>query len=175
MNKNEVIQKLQATLNTNDQVLTFNNVTWIDSIRNNTLRIVTHVSPKTARAVAEIFCPLDFLIFTNGNGTYITKLCMQERNYIYNVYSSEGCGISKRGNRFNKNSVFVSEKNQKYLLFPSEIYPKYPVPIMEPTACTKQKFVFYFYWNLRRNVFLVALKYKNGAFFHILKWIALFL
>ena len=30
-------------------------------------------------------------------------------------------------------------------------------------------------WTARRNAMLVAYKYKNGAYFHSLKWLALFL
>jgi hypothetical protein len=44
-----------------------------------------------------------------------------------------------------------------------------------PTPYTKGEFLKYIHWEIRKQALLLASRYKNGNFFHVLKFIAAFL
>ena len=152
------IEMLRSTFNSNEQTYTivdsscsFYIMKWV--------KINISDFQVTTRELAEIICPLGFAICNDYGTFYITKLKKNDRIWLYfSVPKSHARSI-----------LYIFENNLPTLS--QRVEPWYEV---ESVAFSKTQFVGYLHWSARRNAMLVAYKYKKGAFFHTLKWIALF-
>ena len=128
-----------------------------------------------AEFVAEIICRMGFFVFVSAHSLYLFA------DYYHSPYGFE---------KEDPEIVFVPDEFRNYLLFVTkkmylDTVSKSPVEIKHhfekfpPHVCVYLSENFPFRkeltWKARKNGMLVAFAYKNGRYFHCLKYLCLFL
>ena len=160
---NRIERVIRSTFDKNECIITIPNGYY--SGGETTYKVnLSQLQNITLREFAEIICPLGFVIFKRIDWEFdffhISKLSSKFKGLVYKT------GISSRS------LLYISENNINKIQI--LLYANLK-QVFEPVDFNKAHFLGYLHWGLRRNAMLVAFKYKNGRFFHILKWIALFL
>ena len=158
------MESLRFTLDTNERIITFPNSIFAfwKYFRISDLKI-------SLRELAELICPLDFIIckFNNKGYFLISKLTTKMKK-------DRSMTLSASMTQDGSTCAYISEKNIRHIYIHSAD-KSLLTPELESVVFNNAQFVRYLHWSARRNALMVAYKYKNGSFFHTLKWIALFL
>ena len=120
----------------------------------------------SARDLAEIVCPLGYTICLENTHDDKRVIITKNDSSVFTYFTNPLL--------YTESIVYMSEK----IFRTKEMYPPLKgriTPYFQPALLSKTQFVGYLHWSARRNAMLIAYKYKKGAFFHTLKWIALFL
>ena len=112
------------------------------------------------KMLVEIFCMLDFAVLFFREEIYVVKITrIFSFRPNHSIYSKQNI------------TLHLSSKYREKINLQELHNPK-----IETEQCTNTKqFVGYLHWLSRRNALLLAYKYKNGKYFHTLKWIVFFL
>ena len=129
-------------------------------------RLICSGNKDDARATAEVLCSLGYMfLLEEKNGITLVSACKLSRVHIY-----MRCEVQNR-------QIILSRND----LVARMMYSEETVQSVDFIDCWKSKsekhveFWKYIFWKRRKGAFLLAKHYRNGQFFHVLKFLALFL
>ena len=161
----KVIESLRSTYNDNDTIITIPTLYFAFWNEYCLADIDINI---TIRELAEILCPIDFIICSYTDYNNKVRYAMAQLSPKLPL-SSIIWTTTSENNGYNV-CTYISTKNVNLHA------PIHRIPSTIETVVFKRvRFVAYLHWYARRNAMLVAYKYKHGTFFHTLKWMALFL
>jgi len=161
----EEFRDTMKTANSHEEIITLNQSYFWWPLENDffpgwvTLNNHTKNINLNARELAEILCCLDFVVVEFEHG----KICVSKLIKKHPPY------LSYDPFRTNLNA-YISIRNI-YSVFPLSTFS----PKIEELSCTNLDFARFLNWSLRRSAIWIACRYQHGKYFHVLKWIALFL
>ena len=147
------VEKLSPDQNS---IYTIENYQWYrqNILNSNSWIYLMHEKNADARNIAEILCPMGYVILVVRGIVYVTKF--QFPVSYYHQYEEQ---VPKSP------LIYISAK---YL--PPSLYTA-PPPVMDAVLSTKHDFLKQVRWKFRRVGLLLALRWKNGKYYHVLKWL----
>jgi hypothetical protein len=125
-------------------------------------------------AMATIICPMGFLLVAIREHRRLPTLTI----YVRRLRNNEVIQLLYNNTRPLEGAIFVSSRftsiNREHFL-PYLQRPWNHICHTDSSSWVVNHFPKYIRWKIRKPAFLVAMRIKNGNFFHVLKLIVLFL